>query len=249
MVVGVVLEIAKAPVAVGEVERAASIAPVDGADCLHLCIGQREVEDADVFEDVGRIGGTGNGAETLLHVPAEDNLIRGLTMSLGYLLDGRVVGVVAVVVQRIPALHLNVVVLCVQLAGFLALGQWVTLYLRHLRLDLRILHDIVERLHTVVEVADAEGTDAASLVFLLHHAPAGKDVSQCACGMVDIHEVEVIDLQSFDHSVEGILRISQIARNLACHPNLLAGYATFPDAPSCTALVVVEHGIVQMAVA
>ena len=152
-------------------------------------------------------------------------------------------------VQRIPALHLYVVVLCVQLSGILALSQRVTLYLCHLRLYFRILHDIIKRLHTVVEIADAEGTDAASLVFLLHHAPAGKDVSQCTCGMVDIHEVEVIDLQPFKHPVEGILRISQIARNLACHPNLLAGYAAFPDAPSRTALVVVEHGIVKMAVA
>ena len=101
MVVGVILKIAEAVVAIAKTERTASIAPVDGADCLHLCISQREVEDTDVFENMVGIGRAGNRAETFLNMPAEDNLIRGLTMSLGYLLDGRVVGVVAVVVQRV----------------------------------------------------------------------------------------------------------------------------------------------------
>ena len=64
MVVGVVLEIAEAPVAVGEVERAASIAMVDGADGFHLSVSQREVEDADVFEDMVGIGGAGDGASS-----------------------------------------------------------------------------------------------------------------------------------------------------------------------------------------
>ncbi len=66
--------------------------------------------------------------------------------------------------------------------------------------------------------------------------------------MVDIHKVEVIDLQPFEHAVEGILRIGQIARNLTCYPYLFAGYTTFLDTPSRTALVIVEHGIVQMAI-
>ena len=49
---------------------------VQSTHLRHLLVGQLEVENLDILLDVIGIGCSGNGRETLLHVPAENNLCR-----------------------------------------------------------------------------------------------------------------------------------------------------------------------------
>lgn len=56
MVIGIILKISEIPVTVGYIERPSRIAKVNGTDNRHFLIGQLKVENADVFENVVRIG-------------------------------------------------------------------------------------------------------------------------------------------------------------------------------------------------
>ena len=87
----------------------------------------------------------------------------------------------------------------------------MALYLCHLRLDFRILHDVIERLHAVVEITDTECTYSACLILLFHYAPTGKYIFQRAGGVMNIHKVYVIYLQPFEHSLKRILRIRKVS--------------------------------------
>ena len=63
--------------------RREAVVLVEGVDALHLVGGEFEVEDVVVLGDVGGIGGAGDGDGAALQVPAEDDLIGRLLVSLG----------------------------------------------------------------------------------------------------------------------------------------------------------------------
>ena len=83
---------------------------VERAHLPHLPVGQLEVENLDVLPDVVGIRSAGDDGETLLDVPAQDDLCRGLAVGFGYLLYHGVMQQRTVAhraAQREPAFHLD----------------------------------------------------------------------------------------------------------------------------------------------
>ena len=157
---------------------------------------------------MSRVGRAGNGTKTFLHVPTENNLIDSLAVCLSNLLKCCIVYIIPVVIQRIPTFNLNIIVVSVQLSCICSLSKRMTFYLCHLWLNLRVLHNIVERLHSVIEVTDTQSSYSTSFILLFHYPPTCKYIIQSTCRMMNIHEIKVIYLQTLKHSVKSILCIS-----------------------------------------
>ena len=95
------------------------------------------------------------------------------------------------------------------LGGFLAhfhtLGVGMAFYLKHGGLDGGLLHNLVEHLVVGVEVADADGAYLAHLHGFLHIFPRTHEVAH---GLVDIEQVDVVQLQTLEHLVNGFQRLA-----------------------------------------
>lgn len=224
---------------------------VERAHLLHLAVGEGEVEDVDILPDVVGIGGSGYHRESLLYVPAQDDLGGSLAVCLGYPHDDRVseqgpFGHRAA--NREPAFHLDALG-CGLLAHLYALGVWMALDLEHCGLDDGAVHDGVPHLVIGVEVADVEGAYLAHSHSLLHVLPRTGEVTD---RLMDVEQVDVLQLHPLQYRVyrRESLALTVFRRpELAGDPYLLAGYAAFLHGLAHTLLVVVGVRRVDVAVA
>lgn len=83
---------------------------------------------------------------------------------------------------------------------FQALRKRVEFNLHHLRLDV-LLHDGIERIHAVIEVADAQRTDFSLAIGFLQPLPSADNRVKVARRMVQVDEVDVVHTKTFQHLV------------------------------------------------
>lgn len=84
--------------------------PVKLRDRLHLCFGQRKIENRNVLADMRRIARAGNDDHTVLQVPPQDHLRRGLAVRCCDPANHRITeqcAGIAAPAQRVPGLHRN----------------------------------------------------------------------------------------------------------------------------------------------
>ena len=115
-----------------------------------------------------------------------------------------------------------------------------------LRVDL-LLHDGVECFHPVVEVADAQCADFAFPIGLFKSLPCTDNRFNVACGMVEIHKIEILDSQTVQHLIQRLIDIFKIAGpELARKPDFFARNTAVNNTLSDTALIQVSMCIIQM---
>ena len=102
--------------------------PVKISDFIHLLPRQFKIKYIEVLCDMIRIGGTVNGNVPILDLPAENDLRRGLSMSIGDLNDGFIgemlLGMPSAA-KGIPGFHHDPVLLYILLQRFVLIIQMV----------------------------------------------------------------------------------------------------------------------------
>ena len=84
--------------------------PVKLRDHLHLCFGQRKIENRNVLADMRRIARARNDDHTVLQVPPQDHLRRGLAVRCCNPANHRITeqcAGLAAPAQWVPGLHCN----------------------------------------------------------------------------------------------------------------------------------------------
>ena len=138
------------------------LALVESVDLRHLLVRQLEIEQVEVLSDMRRGLGAGDDRVSQLHVPAEDDLSRGLAVSLRNLCDDGFTHDrgVAAPAQRVPRLQRDVVLPQERLEfGLREVG--VALDLDKRGLDLGLAEETSEFLNG--EVRNADCTDLPAL--------------------------------------------------------------------------------------
>ena len=165
---------------------------VKSGDLCHFLVRQSEVEELDVLCDVGGSLGSGDHDVSLLDVPAQDDLGRGLAVLLCQILDQRFAhdGIISAPTQGEPGLQRDVVLLeeCFE---FRLREVGVAFALDESGRDLALVKDLLGLVD--VKVGQTNGVKLASFVCGLELAVTGKVVS---CGLVQDHEVDVVDAQA-----------------------------------------------------
>jgi len=221
-------------------------AGVERGDRGQVVVGELEVEDVEVLGHAVRADRLRDDDDSALDQPAEHDLGDGLAVRLGDRGQHRVREVVVPAFgERAPGLVLNTVLAH---EGLLlpALMEHVRLDLVHRGRDLVVLDQVDEPIG--VEVRDADRTDPAFPVEVLHRPPLAVVV---AVRLVDQIQIEVVQAQAPKRCLErplGVVLAGVLDPEFGGDEQLLAGNTALRDRPPYRLLVVVPGGGVDRAI-
>ncbi len=216
----------------------------DGGQVLGV---QLEVEDREVLGHTLPADRLGDRHDAPLDQPAQDDLGDALAVLAPDRLQHFVLEQAVLALREgAPGFGLDLVFSEQGLRlGLLMKG--VDLDLVDRRSDLVVEHEVHDAVR--IEVADAEGTDAAGAVQLLHRPPGAVDVS---VGLVDQVEVQIVELQLVHRALErGLCALiaGVLHPELGGNEDLAPVDPAVPDRRADRLLVAIGRGGVEQAVA